>query len=105
VSYESDKPEIDALRVVGKAAVNAGLLAQEANPAEAMKYYEAAFSMGAKLMQERLLYVRAADGDGSPDAIVPRDSGSGGKDRRHRAVAGHGRVPQGVHRVSRLSTC
>jgi hypothetical protein len=54
ISYEPDKPRLDALVLAGRCAIRAGLLAQKSNPAEAKLHLEAAFSLGWKLYQERL---------------------------------------------------
>ncbi len=52
-----DAPDIEALRTIGKAAVRVGLMHQQAkrNP-DAIRCYEAAFAVGAKLHDERLTY-------------------------------------------------
>ena len=52
-----DAPELEALRTIGKAAVRVGLMHQtnKRNP-DAIKCYEAAFALGAKLYDERMTY-------------------------------------------------
>lgn len=54
INYDSDKPRLDALITAGRAALRAGLLVQKTQPDEAQKHFEAAFSLGWKLYQERL---------------------------------------------------
>jgi hypothetical protein len=56
VNYDPEKPAIEALRTLAICARRAGQLTKDANPTEAMKLYEATFSLGAKLYQERLTY-------------------------------------------------
>jgi hypothetical protein len=52
-----DAPELEALRTIGRAAVRVGLM-HKANKrnADAIKCYEAAFALGAKLYDERMTY-------------------------------------------------
>ena len=55
VSY-GNKPELQALRAAGLCAVRLGLLlTRENKPDEALNYHEAAFALGARLYEERLV--------------------------------------------------
>jgi hypothetical protein len=56
INYDNDKPMLDALRTLGQCARRVGMLIEEDQPAEAMKHYEAAFSLGIKLFNERITY-------------------------------------------------
>jgi hypothetical protein len=56
VNFNSPKQELDALRTLGECARQAGQLTEKVNPTEALKMYEALFSLGAKMVQERLTY-------------------------------------------------
>lgn len=47
---------VQALKQVGMAAINAGLLLEKREGARATKMYEAAFSLGAAMFEERLTY-------------------------------------------------
>jgi hypothetical protein len=50
------KPALQALRLAGSCAIRLGLLlAREAKPEEAMEWYQAAFALGARLYEERLV--------------------------------------------------
>ncbi|HEV2294248.1 MAG TPA: hypothetical protein VGR35_10350 [Tepidisphaeraceae bacterium] len=52
-----EPPDIEALRTIGRAAVRVGLSLQTAKrSADAIRCYEAAFALGAKLYDERLTY-------------------------------------------------
>jgi hypothetical protein len=52
-----ESPDLEALLALGKAAVRAGLIYRsEKKNFEAMKCYEAAFALGAKLYDERMTY-------------------------------------------------
>ena len=53
VTYK-DKPGLDALTAMGHLAARAGLLAQIDKPDDAGPYFEAEFSLGAKLYDERI---------------------------------------------------
>lgn len=54
INYESEKPNLDALMLAAKSAIRAGLLTQKSQPAEAQKHFEAVFSLGWKLYEERI---------------------------------------------------
>lgn len=56
INYDAEKPPLDALRTLGRGANRYGLLIQDERPADALKYYEAAFSLGTKLYQERITW-------------------------------------------------
>jgi hypothetical protein len=56
VIYTSDPPDLSALRTLGTCAIRVGQLIDKDQPQRAMQLYEAAFSLGAKLYQERLTY-------------------------------------------------
>jgi hypothetical protein len=56
VNFEPEKPELEALVVLGVAARRAGQLLEPVNPTDALKLYEAVFSLGVKLYEERLTY-------------------------------------------------
>jgi hypothetical protein len=56
VNYNDDKPALDALRTLGACAIRAGQLIEKDQPQHAMQLYEATFSLGTKLYQERLIY-------------------------------------------------
>jgi hypothetical protein len=56
VNFSNEKPALDALRILGSCAVRMGQLIEKDQPQHAMQLYEAAFSLGAKLYQERLIY-------------------------------------------------
>jgi hypothetical protein len=54
VVYVKPRPALEALRELGKLSVRAGLLLQKTDSVAATNYHEAAFSLGAKLFDERL---------------------------------------------------
>ena len=55
INYDPDRPQINALRRLGKAAIYLGLLHnREKNTEEAKRLYEAAYALGVKLYHERL---------------------------------------------------
>lgn len=56
VRYDADKPPLDALHQVGKVALRIALLSAASDPVAARKYYEAVFSLGLKLYQERIVF-------------------------------------------------
>jgi hypothetical protein len=64
VNFNNDKPELEALRTLGACARHAGMLIERSktSPAEAMKLYEATFSLGVKMYQERLTYEQLESG-------------------------------------------
>ncbi|MGH7215572.1 MAG: hypothetical protein ACREIT_12470 [Tepidisphaeraceae bacterium] len=65
ISYDSDRPQLEALQQLGETAIHAGMLHNlEKNPVEAMKYFDAAFALGAKLYAERLVYAELHTGLG-----------------------------------------
>ena len=50
------KPELQAIRLAGLCAIRLGLLlTRQAKPDEAMEWYQAAFALGARLYEERLV--------------------------------------------------
>lgn len=57
-----DSTEIQALKQVGQAAIVAGLLVEKREGPRATKLYEAAFSLGAAMYEERLTYRELAAG-------------------------------------------
>jgi hypothetical protein len=61
VMYESTKPAIHAIATVGRATIVLGLL-NKSNADIAMKHYEAAYSLGAKLYEERIVYAELEAG-------------------------------------------
>jgi hypothetical protein len=55
INYDPDRPQINALRRLGKATIYLGLLHnREKNTEEAKRLYEAAYALGVKLYHERL---------------------------------------------------
>jgi hypothetical protein len=55
INYDPDRPRVNALRKLGKAAVYLGLLSnRERKTDAAQRLYEAAYALGAKLYHERL---------------------------------------------------
>lgn len=57
IGYDPDRPQINALRKLGKAAIYLGLLHnREKNYDEARRLYEAVYALGAKLYHERLVW-------------------------------------------------
>src|SRR5262249_9448184 len=56
ITYNPDKPTLEALRTLGTCARRAGQLIEKNDPEEALKLYEAAFALGARLYEERLTY-------------------------------------------------
>jgi hypothetical protein len=54
INYDAEKPRLEALLIAGRAALRAGLLVQKAHPQEGQTHFEAAFSLGWKLYEERL---------------------------------------------------
>lgn len=64
INYESERPQIEALRVLGEACANAGVLVATRDRKSGMRYMEAAFSLGAKMYHERAVYQEFFDGMG-----------------------------------------
>lgn len=65
INYGNGHPDIDALETVGNVAVKVGMLKKIAgNLDEARQYEEAAFALGAKLYQERVVYDELSSGLG-----------------------------------------
>jgi hypothetical protein len=62
VNYQNEKPALDALQTLGACARRAGQLIQSQQPGRALKLYEATFSLGEKLYNERLIYAELDDG-------------------------------------------
>lgn len=58
ITYTNEKPFLDALVIVGRCANRAGLLIQDARPADAMKHYEAGFALGVCLYRERTTWTQ-----------------------------------------------
>jgi hypothetical protein len=56
------KPWVDAIMALGQATNDAGLRLRNDHPAEALKYYQAAFEFGRKLFQERVTWDEANKG-------------------------------------------
>lgn len=56
IAFTNELPALDSLVAVGHCARRAAELIQKDQPAEAMKLYEASFSLGAKLYKERLCW-------------------------------------------------
>jgi len=54
INYDSDRPKFDALLLAARCAMRSGLLLQKSNPPAAQKQFEAVFSLGWKLYEERL---------------------------------------------------
>jgi hypothetical protein len=50
-----EREDLEALRELGLVCGRVGLLYKKSNPAEAMKYYNAQFALGAKMFNERLI--------------------------------------------------
>lgn len=55
ITYQNEKPALDALKVLADCAIRAALLSKATEPAEAKRYYAAVFSLGAKLFGERVI--------------------------------------------------
>jgi hypothetical protein len=64
VNYDRRRTSLEALNAMGNALVLAGMLNRTANPAEAKRNLEAAFSLGYKLFEERLVYEQLSNGLG-----------------------------------------
>lgn len=65
VGYTSfEAKDLAALVTLGKCLETAGLFAQEKDPKQGRKYFEAQFSMGAKMFNERISYWEAFNGLG-----------------------------------------
>jgi len=62
VNYDNEKPALDALRSIGQCAIRAALLLQKDHPDDARRLYEAVFSLGTKLVDERLSYAELDTG-------------------------------------------
>ena len=62
VNYDNEKPALDALRSIGQCAIRTALLLQKEHPDDALRLYEAAFSLGTKLLDERLCYAELDTG-------------------------------------------
>ncbi len=62
VNLENRKPALAALDLLGKCMIRAGMLIEKDRPAEAMDLYEATFSLGYKLFDERLTYAEMETG-------------------------------------------
>jgi hypothetical protein len=56
INFRNEKSALDALRTLGTCAIRLGQLIEKDQPQKAIQLYEAAFSLGAKLYQERLTY-------------------------------------------------
>jgi hypothetical protein len=56
INYNSDNPNLVALKTLAACAIRVGQLIDKDQLQRAMQLYEAAFSLGAKLYQERLTY-------------------------------------------------
>jgi tetratricopeptide (TPR) repeat protein len=87
INYDPDRPQINAIRKVGKTAIYLGLLHnREKRPDEARRLFEAVFALGAKLYHERLIWeefdaalellgdasqalVRLGEATGQPDLV------------------------------------
>ena len=72
ISYRSDPEPIRLLRLLGHSASRAGNLLAGSDPKQARKYFEAVFSLGAKLYAERVTW---AEGNLGLEML---SSGSGG---------------------------
>jgi hypothetical protein len=86
VNYNSDHPDLVALEAVGNTAIKIGLIKQSDKAyAEARKYEEAAFALGAKLYQERVIYDELSTGLGlmssAAGAMVSLEKHAGNSDR------------------------
>lgn len=57
VTFVNEKPELEALRALGSAAVRVAMIRRQDDPEAAMRYAEAAFALGARLFAERLTYL------------------------------------------------
>jgi len=66
VNYKAEREPLKAIRTAGQAAINAGLRKKadpkKPDPDAAMKYFEAAFCLGTKLFEERVVYEELEDG-------------------------------------------
>ncbi|HVT90874.1 MAG TPA: hypothetical protein VHD56_18615 [Tepidisphaeraceae bacterium] len=56
VNFKNEKPALDALKTLGACSRRAGQLIEKSDPASAMRFYEATFSLGDKLYEERLCW-------------------------------------------------
>jgi hypothetical protein len=63
VSYEPERPPLEAIYHVGKTAVRVGLVMGTRDPAAAAKFYQAVFSLGMKLYQERVVFDELSKGE------------------------------------------
>jgi len=85
INYDSTIGDLPALKAVGLATVRMGLLLRDSNPKEAMALLEGAFSLGAKLFNERVSYAEAEAGisimGSAVDQIIKLSEKSGNKDR------------------------
>jgi hypothetical protein len=61
VTYASEKPPIRAIADLGRATIVTGLL-NKSDPRVALAHYEAAFSLGTKLYEERVVYAELEAG-------------------------------------------
>lgn len=63
VNYDPEKPPLEGIYHVGAAATRIALITGTTDPATAQKYFEAVFSLGLKLYQERLVFDELAKGE------------------------------------------
>jgi hypothetical protein len=56
VVYAESKPAIEEAKTLGECLLRAGLLLKQSNAAESKKYYAAAFTLGARLFEDRLVF-------------------------------------------------
>jgi hypothetical protein len=91
INYDSEKTDIPALQAVGMAAARWGLLIHKESPKEAMELFEAAFSAGAKLFNERVTLAECQAGLGlmgaSTTYIARLSEAAGDKERAETAKA------------------
>ncbi len=64
VVYDNFKPPVLVLEKIGNAAILAGTFLKRDKPYDALKYYAAAFSLGARMFDERLVWHEAQAGVG-----------------------------------------
>lgn len=64
ISYQAMPPRLETLDLIGKCCVRAGVVTKPVDAKRARAYYEAAFSLGAKLYAERITFSEAMSGLG-----------------------------------------
>lgn len=85
VNYQGEREDMEALSGLAKAVSTLGLYRKAKDPKDAAKYFEAEFSLGAKMYQERLVYDEMFRGIGimgeATAALISLAESSGDKAR------------------------